>query len=1085
MQPSPQDGDSPTNDASRSPSPGSKRAASEITDCDPEGGVKMTVENGDASKGVDDQVAQVSALMTRPLKNGQKGYVISMKWLRKVFARSSTHFDRADKESQESELGPVDNSDLALDIGPEDADLKDEEGEPFLPMRPGLQRGQDYEIVPFEAWDLIMQWYGLTSGTPVITRFAYDTSPYAQPKIEYNINPPIVTIFKLSNPYAGMTPQLLREKNTPSVKMLAGSETNFMKWLKMAKQKAGVDMATKVRVWKINGGIPSANASNVTTPAVSRAPSPAPPLNPSTHTNLLVDLNTFLNLSEGTHREALQQIKDQTNNPNYNGKMTLKMAGLVDVNTVVLDEQVAKGEWASEVSAKALKKLGIPVEIPAKKEIKETTVQSNGTPVPLIAPAPPARKRHAGKRPPGDLLGFTGLSNLGNTCYMNAATQCIRAVEELSIYFLAKKHKDDLNCDNVLGHGGLMAKTYADLVESMYAKSNKDAVTPRRWKAQVGHSNHTFHGYQQHDSQEFLMFALDALSEDLDRILKKPYIEKPDSTDEMVHNRQALEEFAKKSWDIYKARNDSVITDLFAGMYKSTLICPTCDKVSIMFDPFSSLTLPIPQESPILFREIIFMSLDSPPTRRTVEVNRTASMAEFMESVSVKTGVPSSRLIGANVTKSSFWRVYDEPDMPFEAARIQTSDVVTVMEVDTPPSEERILISLFHRASRKGGKPKGRVEREMFACPTILSFTPQEARDLEAIYRKILKHVATMTTLDILNVDGDHVIVDAPTPDDAAKPDDSSKPDAPEEAQSQSSDEDDDDEFEDEEPTHPLASSIPARLLELFDVKYLSTKEQIPRGRLVDTVKNYPLLTSRIQPPRNHSENSSADDISETPSVSDRSDSSTLGEQELPLIQQGEAILLDWNTKGRLSLFSTKKNHGPEIGEPTYLDPQSVHDPELIARRAEVAQRQAQPIELDDCLQEFGKTEVLSKTDAWYCPRCKDHVQARKKFELWSAPDILVVHLKRFTQGTSGRGYARGDKLKMHVNFPLADLDLSNYITGPSDNKSLEYDLFAVDCHSGSLNYGHYYAYAKNWVTGDWCEFNGMSSFLSCHIYLY
>lgn len=46
-------------------------------------------------------------------------------------------------------------------------------------------------------------------------------------------------------------------------------------------------------------------------------------------------------------------------------------------------------------------------------------------------------------------------------------------------------------------------------------------------------------GFEQHDSQEFLMFLLDGLSEDLNRILDKPYIEKPDSTDEMVHNQQA------------------------------------------------------------------------------------------------------------------------------------------------------------------------------------------------------------------------------------------------------------------------------------------------------------------------------------------------------------------------------------------------------------------------------------------------------------------------------------------------------------------------------------------------------------------
>jgi hypothetical protein len=29
----------------------------------------------------------------------------------------------------------------------------------------------------------------------------------------------------------------------------------------------------------------------------------------------------------------------------------------------------------------------------------------------------------------------------------------------------------------------------------------------------------------------------------------------PDSTDEMIHDRKALEEFGKKCWDLYEARN--------------------------------------------------------------------------------------------------------------------------------------------------------------------------------------------------------------------------------------------------------------------------------------------------------------------------------------------------------------------------------------------------------------------------------------------------------------------------------------------------------------------------------------------------
>lgn len=49
-----------------------------------------------------------------------------------------------------------------------------------------------------------------------------------------------------------------------------------------------------------------------------------------------------------------------------------------------------------------------------------------------------------------------------------------------------------------------------------------------------------------------------------------------------------------------------------------------------------------------------------------------------------------------------------------------------------------------------------------------------------------------------------------------------------------------------------------------------------------------------------------------------------------------------------------------------------------------------------------------------YCPNCKRHQQATKKFDLWSLPKILVVHLKRFSYSRYWR-----DKLDTVVEFPV------------------------------------------------------------------
>jgi ubiquitin carboxyl-terminal hydrolase 4/11/15 len=143
-------------------------------------------------------------------------------------------------------------------------------------------------------------------------------------------------------------------------------------------------------------------------------------------------------------------------------------------------------------------------------------------------------------------------------------------------------------------------------------------------------------------------------------------------------------------------------------------------------------------------------------------------------------------------------------------------------------------------------------------------------------------------------------------------------------------------------------------------------------------------------------------------------------------------------------------------------------DPELEAKRAARHTRRKNGITLEDCLNEFGKEEILSEMDTWYCPRCKEHRRASKKFELWRTPDILVMHLKRFSSSAMRR-----DKLDVMVDFPVEGLDLSSRVVESQEGKQEIYDLIAVDDHWGSLGGGHYTAFAKSFVDGEWYEYNG------------
>jgi len=184
------------------------------------------------------------------------------------------------------------------------------------------------------------------------------------------------------------------------------------------------------------------------------------------------------------------------------------------------------------------------------------------------------------------MCGLTGLSNLGNTCFMNSGLQCLSNTAELTKYFLYELFKKDINSDNPLGLGGRLAMAYADLLYDMWV-GNSGRTAPHDLKRVLGKRVARFSGYGQQDACELLNFILDLLHEDLNRVKKKPYVEVP-----TADNRPDTE-LSKLFWTAFLARNQSIIVDLMYGQLKSTVKCLECGNISITFDPFLTLSLPI------------------------------------------------------------------------------------------------------------------------------------------------------------------------------------------------------------------------------------------------------------------------------------------------------------------------------------------------------------------------------------------------------------------------------------------------------------------------------------------------------------
>uniref|UniRef100_A0A3Q3XBI4 Ubiquitin carboxyl-terminal hydrolase n=1 Tax=Mola mola TaxID=94237 RepID=A0A3Q3XBI4_MOLML len=113
--------------------------------------------------------------------------------------------------------------------------------------------------------------------------------------------------------------------------------------------------------------------------------------------------------------------------------------------------------------------------------------------------------------------GLTGLKNIGNTCYMNAALQALSNCPPLTQFFL--------ECGGMVrtDKKPALCKSYQKLVSDLWNKNRSSYVVPTNLFQGIKAINPMFRGYSQQDSQEFLRCLMDQLHEELKEPLPEPY----------------------------------------------------------------------------------------------------------------------------------------------------------------------------------------------------------------------------------------------------------------------------------------------------------------------------------------------------------------------------------------------------------------------------------------------------------------------------------------------------------------------------------------------------------------------------------
>jgi ubiquitin carboxyl-terminal hydrolase 4/11/15 len=1026
----------------------------------------------------------------------------------------------------------------------------------FLQLRPGLVLDTDIQIFPKKAFDYAVKWYGLAPGQAPIKRYAYATNPDGIDRnVQFEIYPPVFALRKIQPPGI-LEKHTAEDGKHKAPRIVASRNCTFQAFLKRAKEAAGIPLATKVKLWRVLS--PEAVATDGKLRVANRAAMPSPPESREASPNgqptslpLLIKSDTFKAMPEAVEREMID-AKDETNNDKYNGSVQLGTLGLGADQILILEEQASNGSFASDAGKKAPK--GVK-----KGGLLSST--SSGRSSPALGPITRGRNRASGKT-----QGSVGLSNLGNTCYMNSALQCIRATEELTCFFLAKAWKKELNKGNPLGHEGKMAITYASLLDSIY-DTNSSSFTPSDFKRMLSKCGPQFSGYGQQDSQEFMSFLVDALHEDMNRIHQKPYIENPDSDDNRVNDEEYIKELGNTFRENYRKRNDSVIHDLFNGFYKNTMVCPDCGKISVTFDPYLLLTLQLPLEHSWQ-HTVTLLPLRGEPVKVDIDMDKHATIKQLKEYVARKVpGLDANRLMMAEVFSKKFYRTVEDKQTIVEA-NIQPRDEMILYELDEAPTNfpapkkkkksnayrtmlfmndddeeaeipgdedkmgDVMMVPVFQRTQSTYGN-----SRSLVNTPFFITVNRTEAKNYLEIFRKVLARIASMTTRDFVHELGTETA--SSSGDDANEDEDSgSAVDA--DVQTRSVESEDGivevslsngastngkaaDASRTPESVLDTGAPIPPALLSLFGLKVLPKgPEMIPTGfQGVDEKKNLKFLSERL--PRlptpaetaesGSSESSDADDMTTSAQNSfangDASEDDgfvkpkkqrTYGrkgqksqqngqaaetaegdpdydaELEDQILHLGESLIIDWNPSNFDALFEGLNEDDlrgqPRIGKDMPL----LEDKELSEKRKKRNDRKKTGISLDECFKVTAQGEILTEDNAWFCNRCKELRQAKKTLEIWTAPDVLVIHLKRFSAARQFR-----DKIDILVDFPTEGLNLNDKV-GMTEGKDLTYDLFAVDNHYGGLGGGHYTAYAKNFVDGEWYEYNGEFASTLSHV---
>ena len=178
-----------------------------------------------------------------------------------------------------------------------------------------------------------------------------------------------------------------------------------------------------------------------------------------------------------------------------------------------------------------------------------------------------------------------GFTNLGNTCYMNSALQCLSHLPQLH------PNNEELTIDitkRLKGNDYTLMSEWFKLQNQMWDVSNGVINTMpilKEFIKQCNQKKFYFQSFQQNDAQEFITFFIDLLHESIKRKVKINIVGTP------KNNYDNLKVESIRAWSNFFESNYSYIIKTFYSKLLSLTSCPNCNYLAKNHEPISTITL--------------------------------------------------------------------------------------------------------------------------------------------------------------------------------------------------------------------------------------------------------------------------------------------------------------------------------------------------------------------------------------------------------------------------------------------------------------------------------------------------------------